>query len=157
MVKATLITKVVISKPSSRIGGRSMTHKNINSQRMTAIYARGMMTNDQLEAGRCFITGLNDKSITERADAYVDKTACGCNLNRPGLNRMLDGVRAGKIGVIVLTDLARFTPCFEHLLPLAKVLHEHDVRVLTLDGLDTNVPLNSFGCLLTMAGEIDNG
>ena len=41
-------------------------------------------------------------------DVYVDDGYSGTDFNRPGVTRLLDDAKAGKINLIIVKDLSRF-------------------------------------------------
>lgn len=86
---------------------------------------------------------LNDKKIIE----FVDDGYTGTNFDRPAFARMMDMVRRGEIGCIVVKDLSRFARNYidsgeylEHIFPLLRV------RFIAInDGYDSNKYIGTTG------------
>ena len=69
---------------------------------------------------------------------YVDDGITGTTFNRPGLNAMLDDVKAGKIGVVIIKDQSRIGRDVLEVGLLKRTFEEHDVRFIAAnDNLDT--------------------
>ena len=81
---------------------------------VTALYCR-LSSDDDLQGESNSIT--NQKAMLQQyaenngfknVHFYVDDGYSGTNFNRPDFVRMIDDVKAGKIGVVITKDLSRF-------------------------------------------------
>ena len=81
---------------------------------ITALYCR-LSSDDDLQGESNSIT--NQKAMLQsyaesngfgNIQFYVDDGYSGTNFNRPDFARMIDDVKAGKIGVVITKDLSRF-------------------------------------------------
>ena len=72
-----------------------------------------------------------DKHIEENgyilAGEYADEGITASTLNRPGLQQLLDDVRAGKIDLIIFTKLDRWFRSVSHYYKIQEILEEHKV------------------------------
>lgn len=112
---------------------------------ITALYCR-LSNDDDLQGESNSIT--NQKAMLQKyaedigfrnIQFYIDDGYSGTNFNRPDFIRMINDVKAGKVGVIITKDLSRFGrdylmtgQCIEIILP------DYDVRYIAVnDGVDT--------------------
>jgi len=115
------------------------------TDKITALYCR-LSNDDDLQGESNSIT--NQKSILKSyADAnglsntqfYVDDGYSGTNFNRPDFMRMMEDVKAGKIGTIITKDLSRFGR--DYLMTgqyIEMILPDYDVRYIAInDNVDT--------------------
>jgi DNA invertase Pin-like site-specific DNA recombinase len=69
---------------------------------------------------------------------YVDDGVTGTTFNRPGLNAMLNDVRAGRVRTIIIKDQSRIGRDVLEVGLLKRTFEEHDVRFIAAnDGLDS--------------------
>lgn len=59
---------------------------------------------NQIAFLKAFIRGKEDLELEE---VYVDRGETGTKFDRPGFNRMIEDMRAGRFGCIVVKDLSR--------------------------------------------------
>ena len=117
----------------------------LTTDKITALYCR-LSNDDDLQGESNSIT--NQKSILKTyADAnglgntqfYVDDGFSGTNFNRPDFMRMMEDVKAGKIGTIITKDLSRFGR--DYLMTgqyIEMILPDYDVRYIAInDNVDT--------------------
>ena len=85
---------------------------------ITALYCR-LSSDDDLQGESNSIT--NQKAMLQsyaenngfgNIQFYVDDGYSGTNFNRPDFVRMIDDVKAGKIGVVITKDLSAVGPQF---------------------------------------------
>lgn len=77
--------------------------------------------------------------------AYTDQ-ATGSKIERPGLQRLLDDVRAGKIDVVLVYRVDRFSRSLRDLQDLIETLEDHDVAFISAtEPFDTS---NSMGRMI---------
>lgn len=96
---------------------------------------RGSIDN-QVELVKSYIGRQEDMEIV---DTYVDDAFSGTNFERPGFNRMMADMRAGKINTIVVKDLSRLGRDYlETGNLIERVFPMYGVRfVAILDGFDS--------------------
>lgn len=112
---------------------------------ITALYCR-LSNDDDLQGESNSIT--NQKSMLMNyaenngfgnIQLYVDDGFSGTNFNRPDFMRMIDDVKAGKVGVIITKDLSRFGR--DYLMTgqfIEMILPDYNVRYIAVnDGVDT--------------------
>ena len=63
----------------------------------------------QREACAAYILSQKHEGWAERSDRYDDGCFSGCSMERPGLQQLLEDVRAGRIDVIVVYKVDRLT------------------------------------------------
>ena len=113
---------------------------------ITALYCR-LSNDDDLQGESNSI--INQKSMLRNyaenngfsnVQFYVDDGFSGTNFNRPDFVRMIDDVKAGKVGVIITKDLSRFGR--DYLMTgqyIEMILPDYNVRYIAVnDGVDTN-------------------
>ncbi len=112
---------------------------------ITALYCR-LSNDDDLQGESNSIT--NQKAMLQKyaedngfrnVQFYIDDGYSGTNFNRPDFIRMIDDVKAGKVGVIITKDLSRFGR--DYLMTgqyIEIILPDYDVRYIAVnDGVDT--------------------
>jgi len=119
-------------------------NKAVLSEKMTALYCR-LSVDDRAEGESNSIA--NQKTILSRyakergffnPQFYVDDGVTGTTFNRPGLNAMLDDVKAGKIGTVIIKDQSRIGRDVLEVGLLKRTFEEHDVRFIAAnDNLDS--------------------
>ena len=89
-----------------------MSKQKLNTK--AGIYLR--LSNDDARAGES-LSIENQRRILEKyvveqgfelVDTYIDDGYSGTNFNRPGVQRLLDDAKVGRINVIIVKDLSRF-------------------------------------------------
>jgi len=111
---------------------------------MDALYCR-LSADDRADGESNSIA--NQKTILSRyakergftnPNFYVDDGVTGTTFNRPGLNAMIDDVRAGKIRTVIIKDQSRIGRDVLEVGLLKRTFEEHDVRFIAAnDNLDT--------------------
>lgn len=91
--------------------------------------------NGQRRRCEAFITTLNHAGWEILTKRYQDSGASGNSLERPGLKDLMKDIRAGRVGVIVVTGLDRLFRDIDHLRKVAKYLRKRDVTVYCADPL----------------------
>jgi len=120
--------------------------RKIDAEKMTALYCR-LSQEDALQGDSNSIQ--NQRSILEKyavdrgfrnLEFYVDDGYSGTSFQRPGFQRMLSDVEAGKIGVIITKDLSRLGRNYlEAGRYIEMVFPEYGVRYIAInDQVDTN-------------------
>lgn len=112
---------------------------------ITALYCR-LSNDDDLQGESNSIT--NQKAMLQKyaedngfrnIQFYIDDGYSGTNFTRPDFIRMIDDVKAGKVGVIITKDLSRFGR--DYLMTgqyIEIILPDYDVRYIAInDGVDT--------------------
>lgn len=80
-------------------------------------------------------------------EPYVDDGFTGANANRPGLERLLDDVKGGRLDAIVVHRFDRFSRSQRDFLNLLHVLDEHEVSFVSVnETFDTGTPMGR--CML---------
>lgn len=79
----------------------------------TAIYGRLSVEDDEdnesMETQIALVQDfINRSSELNYVDTYFDNGFTGTNFDRPGFQKMMDGVRSGEIDTIIVKDLSRF-------------------------------------------------
>jgi len=113
-------------------------------EKLTALYCR-LSKDDPSEGESNSI--VNQKRILSdyakdhkflNTQFYVDDGITGTSFNRPGLNAMLDDVKAGKIAVVIIKDQSRIGRDVLEVGLLKRTFEEYDVRFIAAnDNLDT--------------------
>ena len=89
-----------------------MSKQKLNTK--AGIYLR--LSNDDARAGES-LSIENQRRILEKyvieqgfelVDTYIDDGYSGTNFNRPGVQRLLEDAKIGRINVIIVKDLSRF-------------------------------------------------
>lgn len=79
-------------------------------------------------------------------------------IDRPGLDKMLDGVRAGEFDAILILRLDRLGRSLKHLVELAELFRERDVALVSIAGgaTDTTTPMGrAFLQLMSVLAEFE--
>jgi DNA invertase Pin-like site-specific DNA recombinase len=73
---------------------------------------------------------------------YEDEGVSGSKDRRPGLDRLVADVQAGKLDLVVVVKLDRLGRSLQHLLKLIAIFEDHDVGFVSLNdaGIDTTSP-----------------
>lgn len=116
----------------------------VQSQKITAGYER--LSKDDLLAGES-MSIQNQKTIIESYAArhgftnirhFVDDGVTGTVFRRPGLDAMLEEVKAGNIGTVIIKDQSRIGRDVVEVGLLKRTFEEYDVRFIAAeDNLDT--------------------
>lgn len=111
---------------------------------ITALYCR--LSKDDLQAGDSNSI-VNQKAILTKYATdhgfrnpvfYVDDGVTGTVFNRPGLNAMLEDVKAGRIATVIIKDQSRIGRDVLEVGLLKRTFEEHSVRFIAAnDNLDT--------------------
>ena len=120
------------------------TKKAVQAEKIDALYCR--LSVDERADGDS-ISIANQKTILSRyakekgfnnPQFYVDDGITGTTFNRPGLNAMIDDVRAGKVRTVIIKDQSRIGRDVLEVGLLKRTFEEHDVRFIAAnDNLDT--------------------
>lgn len=99
---------------------------------------------------------LNDLELSE---VICDAGISGKNLARPGIKRVLDMVRAGEVGAVVIYKLDRLGRSTSDLLEVAKLMDKKGVAIHSLtEKLDTTSAVGRFFFTLTSGlAEMERG
>ncbi len=122
---------------------RTPTDKRAKMARTTVGYIR-VSTEDQAREGvslaaqearlRAFCTGT-DRNLGE---VVTDAGLSAKNTDRLGLQRILDGVRSGEVGCVLVLKLDRLTRSIRDLAELMDLFGKHDVAFVSVqESLDT--------------------
>ena len=116
----------------------------MNSKKITALYER-LSHDDELSGESNSIT--NQKHLLEEYARkngfsnirhFTDDGVTGTVFNRPGLNAMIEEVKAGNVGTVVIKDQSRIGRDVLEVGLLKRTFEENDVRFIAAeDGLDT--------------------
>jgi DNA invertase Pin-like site-specific DNA recombinase len=116
----------------------------IQSEKITALYER--LSRDDLLAGES-MSIQNQKAILERYAAdngfgnirhFSDDGTSGTVFNRPGLNAMVEEVKAGNVATVIIKDQSRIGRDVLEVGLLKRTFEEHGVRYIAAnDGLDS--------------------
>ena len=112
--------------------------------KITALYER--LSKDDLLSGES-MSIQNQKAILEKYAAengfanirhYSDDGTSGTVFNRPGLNAMVEDVKAGNVAVVIIKDQSRIGRDVLEVGLLKRTFEENNVRFIAAnDGLDT--------------------
>ena len=115
-----------------------------DGMKITALYER-LSRDDELRGESNSI--LNQKQMLEdyaqkngftNTRHFIDDGVTGTVFNRPGLNEMLEEIRAGKIGTVIIKDQSRIGRDVVEVGLLKRTFEENNVRFIAAeDGLDT--------------------
>ncbi len=116
----------------------------LQADKITALYER--LSKDDLLSGES-MSIANQKAILEKYAAdngftnirhFSDDGTSGTVFNRPGLNAMVEAVKAGKVAVIIIKDQSRLGRDVLEVGLLKRTFEEHNVRYIAAnDGLDS--------------------
>lgn len=111
----------------------------------------------QREAGESYINSQRAEGWTVVADEYSDGGLTGANTNRPGLQKLLADVEAGKIDRVVVYKLDRLSRSMRDFLNLLDFFERHDVGfVCVSQAFDTGTPIGKMTLnLLASFGEFE--
>ena len=116
----------------------------VQSGKITALYCR--LSRDDDLAGESNSIGNQKTILTRYAQEhgfgnprfFVDDGVTGTVFNRPGLNAMLEEVKAGKVGTVIIKDQSRIGRDVLEVGLLKRTFEEHDVRfIAAADNLDS--------------------
>lgn len=91
-----------------------MSRKKQNIQKITALYCRLSLEDGRenesmsISNQKLMLKDFAEKNGMFRYEYYVDDGYTGRNFNRPGFQRMLADIKAGKIKRVVVKDMSRF-------------------------------------------------
>lgn len=86
-----------------------------------SLQAQDEVLNEYIEKNNCILVG-----------EYADEGITASTLNRPGLQELLNDVRAGKIDLIIFTKLDRWFRSVAHYYKIQEILEEHRVPWRTI-------------------------
>jgi DNA invertase Pin-like site-specific DNA recombinase len=104
-------------------------------KRRTALYCRTASNTEtsagiegQLEALR----GLDGNRAGDRENplVFIDRGESGTTLDRPAMNELIDGIRAGEIGAVAVFGLDRIARSFALVSEWFDLLGRYDVRFI---------------------------
>jgi DNA invertase Pin-like site-specific DNA recombinase len=109
-----------------------------------ALYAR-VSTEKQEKGLEAQQRALEEYCKTRSIDDFVlfsDEAVSGAKSSRPGLNKMMIDVRAGKIRSVVVYSFSRFARSTTHLLDTLEEFRKLEVTFVSLtENIDTNGPM----------------
>jgi DNA invertase Pin-like site-specific DNA recombinase len=121
-----------------------MLNKSDNNEKITALYCR--LSRDDLQDGESNSIA-NQKDILARyakekgfqnTEFFVDDGVTGTSFNRPGLNAMLDEVKAGRVSTVIIKDQSRIGRDVIEVGLLKRTFDEYSVRFIAAnDNLDS--------------------
>ena len=124
--------------------GRKKRSSSSAPARRTIGYVR-VSTDDQaengvsLEAQEARIRAFAEAMARPLAEVVVDAGQSAKNLTRPGLTKILDEIRAGTVGAVIVVKLDRLTRSVRDLGSLLDLAAKHDVALLSVgESLDTS-------------------
>lgn len=134
----------------------------MKTERITALYER-LSRDDELQGESNSI--LNQKRFLEEYAKkngffnirhFTDDGYSGTNFNRPGFNALLDEVKAGKVGTVIVKDMSRFGRNYLQVGIYTEMLFpEKKVRFIAVNNnIDSNNPTdNEFAPFLNIMNE----
>ena len=108
----------------------------------------------QREAAEAFVASQRANGWTLLPDRYDDGGFSGGNTDRPGLKKLLEDVRAGKIDVVAVYKIDRLSRSLFDFADLLSEFEKHGVSfVSTTQLIDTSTPMGRMmlGILMTFA------
>ena len=118
--------------------------KQANNAQTTALYERLSVYDDQKNES---VSIAHQKSMLEdyarkngftNVRHYTDDGVTGTSFNRPGLNEMVEEVKAGKITTVIIKDQSRIGRDVVEVGLLKRTFEDNNVRFIAAeDGLDT--------------------
>ncbi|MDR2088643.1 MAG: recombinase family protein [Clostridiales Family XIII bacterium] len=112
-------------------------------KRKTAIYCRAALTDEIAMARqeRCLRAHAEERGCTDII-RYRDNGALGTTLDRPALNQLVEDIKAGEIGAVLVTDVSRIARTLPLVSEWRNLLREYGVAlVIPADG-ETPRPAN---------------
>lgn len=108
----------------------------------------------QADACRAYIESQRHANWTCMEEAFEDRGISGGSLDRPALHRLLQKVRNGEVGVVVVHKVDRLTRSLSDFAKLAELFDKHGVSFVSVtQHLDTSTSLGrlSLNVLLSFA------
>lgn len=94
---------------------------------------------------------FNFKECIKTFETYSDEGFTGGNMNRPGLKRLLEDVKAGVIDVIMVYQLDRISRSVKDFSNIYALLEEKNVMFISVkENIDTNTPIGKAMMYVTM-------
>ena len=134
----------------------------MKEERITALYER-LSRDDELQGESNSI--LNQKRFLEeyakkngfpRLRHFTDDGYSGTNFNRPGFNALLEEVKAGKVGTVIVKDMSRFGRDYLHVGLYTEIkFPEAGIRFIAInDNVDSAAGDNEFAPFKNIINEM---
>lgn len=92
------------------------------------------------------------KKMVDRVSIYREEGFSGKDTNRPELRRLLTDIRAGKVKLLVFTELSRISRSIKDFLTLSDFLEQNNVEFVSLrENFDTSTPHGRLIMVVLMA------
>ena len=103
-------------------------------QKTTALLIRSAVKNNRaVEAQKKKLLEYVQEKGIKKYKFYIDNGFSGLSTDRPALLQLMSDIRDGKIGTIVVTDIARLIRDYTKMATLKKEFNEFGVSLITLD------------------------
>jgi len=104
----------------------------MNLDKTTAFYIRSAVEdNDAVQQQETLLRTYADKHGYDAVDLYVDNGAGGNALDRPAFNKMNADIESGKIGAVIVRDIARISRDSAKCLDWINSVKSKDVTVIS--------------------------
>ena len=142
-----------------RLGKEKGFMSKSNQQLITALYCR-LSQEDDLQGESNSIT--NQKMILKKyaddhgfrnTEFYIDDGYSGANFNRPSFNKMMEKIKAGEVGIVIVKDQSRLGRDYLQTGMLMEITFpQYDVRFIAInDGVEGD--LHQHSCLEIISAE----
>ena len=135
-----------------RLGKEKGFMSKSNQQLITALYCRLSQEDDLQDESNSII---NQKMILKKyaddlgfrnTEFYIDDGYSGANFNRPAFNKMMERIKAGEVGIVIVKDQSRLGRDYLQTGMLMEITFpQYDVRFIAInDGVDSINGVNDF-------------
>ena len=122
-----------------------MSRKNQSNQKITALYCRLSLEDGRdnesmsISNQKLMLKDYAEKNGMFQYEYYVDDGYTGRNFNRPGFQRMIADIEAGKVGCVITKDLSRLGRNYIEAGSYIEIFFpKHNVRYIAItDGVDS--------------------
>lgn len=108
---------------------------------------------NQLHRSRQYLSSVgHPHDVVDTARIYREEGYSGKDTNRPELQRLMRDIRAGRVGLLVFTELSRVSRSVEDFLAFAKLLQANKVDFISLrERFDTSSPQGNLIIVILVA------
>ncbi len=107
----------------------------------------------QREAAEAYIQSQKMNGWRLLLDRYDDGGYSGGNMNRPGLKKLLEDVKAGKIGIVIVYKLDRLSRSICDFAELSKIFDKHGTSFVSVTQ-EINTTTSSGRMMLNISGNV---
>lgn len=124
----------------------NQTSTNTNQERTIALYCR-VSTGNQGSGLEAQIRALQNYCQINNMSNFIlfqDENQSGVKSSRPGLDKMMESVREGKVSKVIVYSFSRYARSVTHLLNALEEFRKLDVSFISIsENIDTDSPLGT--------------